>query len=276
MRQPSLSLLLVLLWITVTAASEIREFSLPTLERLGNELYRRDFLALKASSAVFKTQPAARAMKGRGSVTRPEGKGGTVYFTVATPSGPRLSYIVTLSTNKDPEVQDVRGQSIPPKIAVRDTARQTASIAMKSKAFNLAYDFEVLDDPEGDGFLVYALGSGPKEGDVALAGNLRVTVSADGKRATRVDALSRSVMIENKYENHSPKGYHDVAAFMTQLVSNKPVETLVLANRQLERDIFVGTPDGRVWLIHDGKITENKARPGDKTAAGAVKQTLKQ
>ena len=175
--------------------SEIREFDLKTIERLGNELTR-----------VSQTRD-------RGATT-----------------------------------------------AVRKRAKQTAIAALQGKLFNIHYDYLVLDDPDGSGFLVYALGRGPKAGDVVVCGHFRVTVSADGDKAERVDALSQGLMIENKNVNHSPPGYHDVGIVIAQRVSNKPVETFVYANLLLKKDLFISGPDRRVWLIENGKITRSASK----------------
>src|SRR5438874_2049525 len=136
-------------------ASDIREFDLKTIERLGNELTR---------------------------VSQSPDKGAT------TP--------------------------------VRKRAKQVAIVALRGKLFNVHYDYVVLDDPDGSGFLVYALGSTGKPDEVVLAGHFRVTVSADGEKAERVDALSRSLLINHK--KSGPLGYKMVAMYMGQIVSSKP------------------------------------------------------
>ena len=41
----------------------------------------------------------------------------------------------------------------------RKWAKQTAVAALKGKLFNIHYDYVVLDDPDGSGFLVYAVGT---------------------------------------------------------------------------------------------------------------------
>ena len=51
---------------------------------------------------------------------------------------------------------------------IRERAKQTAIEALKGKLFNISYRYEVLDDPDGSGFLVYALGHGRKSGDVVI------------------------------------------------------------------------------------------------------------
>jgi hypothetical protein len=91
-------------------ASEIREFDLRTIERLGNELTR---------------------------VSQSPQKGAT------TPA--------------------------------RKRARETAIAALRGKLFNIHYDYIVLDDPDGSGFLVYALGIANNPNEIVLAGHFRVT-----------------------------------------------------------------------------------------------------
>jgi len=256
-------------------ASEIREFSVSTLERLGNQLYRQDAISARASEIVLQTQPVARSLKARGWITELHKDGDMVYFIAETASGPCLSYTVAFHGSAKPKVEDRRGQPVPPDIAERDKARETAAAALKGKLFNVPYDFEVLDDPDGRGFLVYALGATTKPGDVVLAGHFRVTVSAEGEKAERVDALSETLMIVNKNENHSPRGYHDVAVYFNQIVSNKPVETFIYVGKLLQKDVFVGTPDRKMWVIHNGKMTIDNSKPNKKTAAGAARQAFR-
>src|ERR1700730_17658019 len=62
--------------------------------------------------------------------------------------------------------------------AARKRAKQTAIAALQGKLFNIHYDYVVLNDPDGSGFLVYALGRGSKPGDTVVFGHFRVTVSA--------------------------------------------------------------------------------------------------
>src|ERR1051325_486038 len=88
--------------------------------------------------------------------------------------------------------QSERGATTPE----RKHARQTAIAALKGKLFDIHYDYVVLDDPDGSGFLVYALASTGKRNDFVLAGHFRVTVSADGAKSERVDALARSLAVQ--------------------------------------------------------------------------------
>ena len=142
--------------------------------------------------------------------------------------------------------------------AVRNRAKQTAMAALQGKLFDIHYDYVVLDDPDGSGFLVYALGRTNNPNDNILAGHFRVTISADGGKAERVDALSRSLAIQRNGEG-LPVGSHQVGMYMVQIVSSKPLETLIYTSNLTKMPIAVATPpNGQVWFIENGKITKDK------------------
>jgi len=153
-------------------------------------------------------------------------------------------------------------------------AVRAAKAALQGKLFKIGYDYVVLDDPGGSGFLVYALGLAPKPGDTVLGGHFRVTVSPDGKRVERVDGLSRSLLIEDAKHPGLPKGTHFVGSYMNQIVSNKPVETLIYVSNLAQKPIVVGTPDGGVWMVQNGKMAIDRSKPGSDSVAGAARQGL--
>lgn len=155
-------LLLLVLSAAFAAAGEIREFNVPTLQRLGSELIR---------------------------------------------------------ASRQPD----RGATDP----VRKQARQTAIAALRGKLFPLRYDYVVLNDPDGKGFLVYALGRTAKANEVVLACHARVTVSPDGTRVERIDRLSQTMLVSSERESRLPAGYKPVALYFNQIVSHKPVETFI-------------------------------------------------
>ncbi len=190
----------ILLCGFTASASEIREFDLKTIERLGNEL----------------TQVSQTRDKG---ATTPE----------------------------------------------RKRAKQTAVAALKGKLFEIHYDYVVLNDSKGSGgFLVYALATTQKKGDIVLAGHFRVTVSADGAEAERVDALSKSLLVQHEGQG-LPSGTHLAGLYMVQIVSSKPLETLIYTNLSSGFPIVVATfPDGRIWEIENGKAKDTGKFAGKK------------
>ena len=136
-------------------------------------------------------------------------------------------------------------------------AKQTALAALNGKLFNVRYTYSVLRDPDGSGFLVYALGQGPRRGDVVIHGHFRVTVNTDGTKAERVEPLSKSLLIANRKSKRLPKGYRQVAYGTVQIVGTRPLETLVYASNMLRQPIAVATMDRQTWFIEKGRITKD-------------------
>ena len=138
--------------------------------------------------------------------------------------------------------------------AVRKQARQTAIAALKGRLFKIGYDFLVVNDPDGSGFLVYAIPT--KGGEIVLGGDFRVTVSADGRKAERVDAMARTILPAEK----PPKGLEGqkpVWVTMSQLVSNRPLETSVYTSLHHKVIMGVGMVDGgKMWIFIRGEIYE--------------------
>ena len=139
--------------------------------------------------------------------------------------------------------------------AVRKRAQQTAIDGLKGRLFQIRYDFLVVDDPDGSGFLVYAMPTKP--GEIILGGNFRVTLSADGSKVERVDALARTILPAPK----PPKGLEGqkpLTVSMSQIVSNRPLETCVYTSLHDKVIVSVGmvNDNARVWAFVGDKIFE--------------------
>jgi hypothetical protein len=137
----------------------------------------------------------------------------------------------------------------------RNRARDTANAVLKGKLFEIPYKYVVLDDPDGRGFLVYALAYSRKE--IILGGHFRVTVSADGSKAERVDALSNTLLRQPP----PPKGLEGekpLTVSISQIVSNRPLETCVYTS--LHDKVIVGVgmvnDNAKVWMFVGDKIFE--------------------
>jgi hypothetical protein len=128
----------------------------------------------------------------------------------------------------------------------------------------------VLNDPDRKRFLVYALGKTPKADEVVLGGHFRVTVSADGARAERIDGLSKTMMVDSERNSGLPPGFTMTALYVNQIVSNKPVETFIYLASLARKNIYVGTPDGKMWVVGKGRMRVDTSKPGDKSEAGAA------
>jgi hypothetical protein len=137
----------------------------------------------------------------------------------------------------------------------RKRARDTAVAALKGRLFDIPYNYVVVDDPDGSGFLVYALAHAKNE--IILGGHFRVTVSADGSKAERVDALSNTLLRQPPL----PKGHEGekpLTVSMSQVVSNRPLETCVYTSLHDKVIVSVGmvNDNAKVWAFIGDKIFE--------------------
>jgi hypothetical protein len=248
--------LAVLFSFSSAFAGEIRQFKIRTLEKLGNELSRRDEISAQAEDLVKETQPPARSMKMRGWVSELGSGGDRISLIAETPSGLCLAYTVKFEGEKKPQVEDHRGEPLPPNIALRFEARKTALAAVSGKLFDdVSYNCEVLDDPDGSGFLAYVLAATRKKGEILTGGHYRVTVSADGLKAEQVDLLSQLI--------RQPSADHDkkvVAVSASQLSSHLPVETWLYSSHLYHLPMFVAANDGSIWAVANERIVRADAK----------------
>jgi hypothetical protein len=135
---------------------------------------------------------------------------------------------------------------------VRKQAQQTAMAALKGKlSRGVRYDYVVLADPDGSGFLVYALIAGKS----VIGGHVRVTVSGDGSTVKRIERLSRGVG-----QPSAPAGATRVSSSLFDPDNTIPDETYVYTNRITGVPIYVGFKDNSIWEIANGKITKLKEK----------------
>ena len=152
--------------------------------------------------------------------------------------------------------QSSSSQSEPEQRAIRSARDALKGIDLRG------YRFVILSDPKGSGFLVYALATSRDPEEIVVGIHYRVTVSADASRAERVDALSRTHIVATK--KNLPQGYQRLVGFvLAQLVSDKPVETLVYLTLRHNASCMVVTPNQSVWWIEHGKIRKEKKKASE-------------
>ena len=118
---------------------------------------------------------------------------------------------------------------------MKKRARETGSAALRGKLYNIRYDYVVLNDPDGSGFLVYALVLTNKTDETVLGGHFRVSVSADGSKVERIDELQREIV-----RNKIPSGAKARVIGTVQMFGTVPVETWIYSSDLYDIPIFLG------------------------------------
>ncbi len=268
-------LLVALLFVAAAAQAEdlIRDFPIPTIVALGKELYLRDQLASDAFDALLATHPEAKERPVRGWITQADKDAECVYVVQEYGSEASLAYTVAFPERHAPKVEDQHGAGLPDFVAKRYAARK-AALAAIPKRMAERYNAEVLDAPDGQGFLVYALASTVNPNEVMVGGHYRFTVSADGK-VQQVDALSRSALVLQKKSSDVPKDATVEGYAVSHVVSNTPVETHVYISLLHKMPLYVSTPDHTIWKVSDGEISKvdvnNDKQEVEKPAGGETK-----
>jgi hypothetical protein len=135
--------------------------------------------------------------------------------------------------------------------AAKKRAKESATAALRGKLYDgVHYDYVILNDPTRDGLLVYALAIPERRGDVITGGHYRVTVSADGIVAKRVELLSQLI--------HSAKpdpGNLLPGISASQVAGKLPVETWIYSSYVYHIPMFVAVvADGSIWGVANGRI----------------------
>jgi hypothetical protein len=252
------SLLFVLLLALPAQAQEpppsvIRQFDIPTLEKLGRDIYAQDQAAWHATDALSarlsREEFQREKIRGWIIVDRPEGP--LVRFIRDGEAGPQAAYDIT-----DPHGRPV--VSVPADRTLTDKekalfAARSHAIASVQRDCAENYNTVVLKDPEGDGWLVWALASTTNPDLVVTLGHIRLTVSADGSKVLRTDRLSLSCgAMSGKGED----GKMAEAIVITQLVAPLPVETYVFLSLQHPLPFLVVTAKNTAWMVSRGKISK--------------------
>jgi len=242
-----------IIYASEDSSPDIRQFPPETIERLGRELYQRDQLAWKATDALQAAYPESKSMALQGWITV-LGEVPKVYFIRKAPgeSTFELAYRVIFDPQGEVTVTPRLGEALPSEVARRFQARSTALEAMPGY-YDRRYNIEVLNDPDGNGFLVYVMPATEQWYEVVIGGHVRITVSEDGQTAEAVDELSRSLLIIDKRQGE--KGEKKVVATMvSHIVSKTPVEPHVFNSLLHETPIYVVTGPEETWMVQGDQM----------------------
>ncbi len=235
----------------------IREFDLDTLARLGRDIFRHDQMAWQATDIVMERIGLERlqAEGASGWVVDESGPLPMVRFLRRTGDRLEAACDVQFPLMGSPTLTIPKDRSITPRQAARSGVRDAAMKRMMGGEFPIcplnqgSYNYVVLDDPAGGGFLFYLLRPKESMDSIPVGGHYRLSIAEDGKTVRRVDRLSASCLTLKR-----PAEGRAEATWMTHVASNTPIEIHVFLSLQEKSPFYVGTPDRRLWKVEEGKI----------------------
>jgi len=261
MRNPQLVVSLACLCLCAPAQAQdfgIRSFDIPTLEKLGHDMHVQNLAAWHASDALEALHARSELIQQKvaGWIVEDQPEGTLVRFIRQSDNGPEAAYDIQYPASVDfardkPPVTEPKDRQLTDSEKAQFAARTLALKSVTQRCSD-SYNTVVLKDPEGDGWLAWALAVTTNPDMIMAGGHHRLTVSADGTKVLQMDLLSRSCAVMEKASG--PDGSKVAALVTTQLVSNVPVETFVFLNLEYRIPIIVLTPDRTEWGIVNGKI----------------------
>ena len=108
------------------------------------------------------------------------------------------------------------------------------------------YGFAILDHPQIDAFLIYAVAKPTEPGSVVVGGHYRFVVSRDGQRGISAERLYRNCLT---LPANASAGKQTEGVAITNLASERPLETHVYLSLLHRLPLFVATADGTRWTV---------------------------
>jgi len=258
----------------VAPLQPIREFDVETLCRLGREIYRQDQLAWHGTDALSAKigQAQMAAEHCTGWLVDMSGAEPLLRFVRKAGEAEEAAYDVRFPSDAKPTVTVPENRELTEHQKAIRRAYATATKGFAEANLPLcpcrgSYNFVVLDDPAGPGFLVYLLRPKSTNFEIPVGGHYRISVTADGNTVTQIDRLWKTCLSMDKRQGVASSGKL-MAVTMTSVVSEKPLEIHVFLSLQENLSIFVGTSDLKVWAVENGTIRQVSAEPKLAPTAG--------
>jgi hypothetical protein len=258
----------------VAPLQPIREFDLETLGKLGREIYRQDQLAWHGTDAlsakIGQAQMAAEHCSGW--VVDTSGTEPLLRFVRKAGEAEEAAYDVRFPTDAKPTVSVPENRELTEHQKAIRRAFATATKGFADANLPLcpcrgSYNFVVLDDPAGPGFLVYLLRPKSTNFEIPIGGHYRISVTADGSTVTQIDRLWKTCLSMDKRQAVTSSGKL-MAVTVTSVVSAKPLEIHVFLSLQENLAVYVGTSDLKVWAVENGAIRQVNTEPKPAAKAG--------
>ena len=249
---------------TAPAGAAVREFSVPQLEALGRAIYEQNRRTRIASDVMHENYDAEK-MGINGWVTEGDPAHLLVRFVHRDATGATAVLDAKFDELLLPEFAPPASPALTPAQAAQVAARETAEPHL-SNPCETRYDNAVVPDPDGSGFLVYAIALANARTDVMLGGHRRFTVSADGTTFEHDDALTTSCLSAPLDKLQQSDGTKGVAVRAN--LSNTPLEIHVYLSLLYKIPLYVVTRDLKMWKVENGTMHVIHNQPGPAPTAG--------
>lgn len=234
--------------------AQVEAWAVDKTGRIGQAIWRQDVAAARATDALL-AQSDGRPPEGViGWIVVDEGEGQLVRFLSGTPEAPHAFKDVTVDARfQAGPVMDAADPVLPQDQIARFAARNAAAQNTGALRCAARYNAVVLDDPDGDGWLVWLLASTTQANMVPMGGHYRYHVSADGRTVERREQLSGGCLDLDK--NQATRGGQTVGLVTNVIVAPRPLEVHVFLSLLNRVPIYV-MADQKLWAVEGARIRQ--------------------
>lgn len=233
---------------------QVKTWPLLQTGAIGTSIFFQDRAAWRASDVLLAHLDGATDHGLIGWIVVEQGDAHLVRFLRGDPTAPLPGYDILVDKNGRPgSAIQSKDAALPDDHAARFLARTTASAAIGQLRCAARYNTVVLDDPDGDGWLVWLLAATTDADIVPMGGHYRFHVSADGRTVEKREQLSSGCLDMNR-----PQAGQDgqpVALVTTVIVAPQPLEIHVFLSLLNRLPIYIMAGD-KLWGVQGAMIRE--------------------
>jgi len=229
----------------------IETWPLEKVSAMGVEIHAQDVAAWVATDALLAHLGDGDPGKLAGWIVVRDGEHRLVRFVQADGQTLTAGFDIPVVDGVAGSVRDVRDQPLTSDEQARFRARQTAIDSMGPLRCSARPNSVVIENPDGDGWLVWLLTSTTQAGVVPVGGHYRFLISEDGLSVVRRDQLSAGCLNMSRPEESQGR---PTMLFVTQIVSDTPVETHVFLSLQSGLPIVVGVSQEKAYIVEGADI----------------------
>lgn len=234
--------------------AQVEAWSLTQTGAIGTAIFIQDRAAARATDALlarFGGKPPEGLI---GWIVVQNGEDQLVRFLVGEPAAPRPGHDILVDKNgRAGAVIEATDAALPDDQAARYFARNTAASGIGQLRCAARYNAVVLDDPDGDGWLVWLLASTTDANKVPMGGHYRFHVSADGRTVEKREQLSGGCLDLDRRQ--SGQNGQPVGLVTNVVVAPQPLEIHVFLSLLNRLPIYVMAGD-KLWGVQGALIRE--------------------
>lgn len=231
----------------LSAPNSIEAWSLERIAELGREIYHHDIAAWVATDVLLEGTDGVPPPDLRGWIVTPQDDGLVVRFLRLDGEVLRPGWDVLVQNGVAGSLVVATDTVLSDEDQARFQARQTAIANLGALQCTSSFNSVVLEDPDGEGWLVWLLAATTEAGVIPVGGHYRFRLTADGRNIMMRDQLSNGCL------NMRPEA-EAVGIVVTHMLSDTPVETHVFLSLINGMALYVAAGDF-IYAVEGDRIS---------------------